>query len=185
VKLNHFALWLSLLICSPILQAQTRPSVPADFTVGPMRQQQLVGFNFLYVTRRATIRTIAEIAGTEVPKLFDAIKAANIQERGPVIFIFHGMTGAPDQPFDVEMGMAVEENVVPPDGYETVELKPATCATVLYSGDMPNIGHAYEKVFPAMSAAGLTPSGETREYYLYFEDDKSPNNVVLVAIVSK
>ena len=41
---------------------------------------------------------------------------------------------------------------------------------------------AYEKLMPAVFAAKLTPVGESREVYLYFEGVDSPNNVVQLQI---
>jgi effector-binding domain-containing protein len=174
-----------VLACCTVASAQTRPSTQPDFTLGPVRQQHLVGVNFLYTTCKATIRTIADVAGAEVPKLFDAIKEANIQQRGPVIFIYRNLTDNLDAPFDVQIGMAVEDNVVPPTGYQSIQLSPSDCATILYTGSMANIGQAYATLMPAAWSYERKPTGETREYYLYFEDDKSPNNVVLIATVLK
>jgi hypothetical protein len=43
---------------------------------------------------------------------------------------------------------------------------------------MSRIDRAYEKLGPSVTAAGHTPTGETRELYLYWEKPESPNNVI-------
>jgi effector-binding domain-containing protein len=176
---------LTLVLFCTALQAQTQPSTQPTYTVGPTCMRHLVGFNFVYTICHATIKTIADVAGTEVPKLFDAVKNAGIQQQGPVVFIYKNTPTSADQPFDFQLGMAVEQGPRAPPGYQSTQLNAIDCATILYTGDMANIGHAYGALFQALPATGKIPTGETREYYLYFEDDKSPNNVVLITAVLK
>lgn len=81
--------------------------------------------------------------------------------------------------------MAVEQGPQAPPGYQSNQLNAIDRATILYTGDMANIGQAYGALFQALSATEKIATGETREYYLHFEDDKSPNNVVLITAVLK
>ena len=47
---------------------------------------------------------------------------------------------------------------------------------------MDQQGQAYQKLIPALSAAGHKPTGEEREMCLYWEGVESSNNVFLMQI---
>lgn len=169
------------------VMGQTRPAGDADAkpSVGPMRVEHLKGFNYVYVSRQASIRTIGQVFAVEVPKLTAALKTGEIQLRGGPISVYHGMTADPNQKFDVDIGFPVDAEAMAPEGYQLVPMNAANCATVLFSGRMAEIGQAYQHLYPQLNARGLQPAPETHEYYLYWEDFNSPNNVVLVAVVLK
>ena len=56
------------------------------------------------------------------------------------------------------------------------------CASVTYTGPVPTIDKAYDRLIPAVQGAGLITTDETRELYLNWEGPDSPNDQVLVAI---
>ena len=56
------------------------------------------------------------------------------------------------------------------------------CATILYTGPVNEQSKAYEKLIPAITAAGLKPTGEEREMCLYWEGLESSNNVFIMMI---
>jgi predicted transcriptional regulator YdeE len=168
-----------------ILFAQTRPS--EDVSVGSVRKLTLPGFNFLCVDTQATQKTIGDTSKTEIPKLFTAMKSANIEPHGPLVFIFQDLPQDPDATFDMKIGIAVDESAVAPDGYEIDPLPAVECQTVLYGGPFAEIGQAFQKLMPKLygQKSDLTPTGELREYFLYYENATSPNNVTLIAGVVK
>jgi hypothetical protein len=176
---------LASILFPSLLLAQTRPS--EDVTVGSPRQLTLPGFNYLYVDVQTTRKTIAEAAAREVPNLFAALQAANIQLRGPMVFITEDRPADPDAVFDLKMGIAVGKNAVAPSGYEVDPLPPVECLTVLYGGPLSMIGQAFHKLLPSLDgpASVSAPTGEIREYFFYFESATSPNNVTLIASVLK
>jgi len=59
-------------------------------------------------------------------------------------------------------------------------LPPFHCATALYTGSVQHLGEALGRLDQAMKEKGLKSTGEYRERYLYWEDDQSPNNVMLL-----
>ena len=178
-----------LALLAAAVMAQTRPAgqngADAKPSVGPMRVEHLMGFNYLYVSREATLKTIGQVFAVELPKLIAALKTENIQMRGGMISVYHGLTADPSRKFNVDIGFPVEAGAMAPEGYQLLPLSDTNCATVVYSGRMAEIGQAYQQLYPKLFARGLQPTGDTREYYLYWEDANSPNNVVLVAVVLK
>jgi effector-binding domain-containing protein len=61
----------------------------------------------------------------------------------------------------------------------------AKFATMLYTGSTANIAKVYEKLMPAVAKAGLTPAGDFREMYIYWERPDSLNNVIQVQVELK
>ena len=76
----------------------------------------------------------------------------------------------------------VEENSKGGGDVKVRKTEPFKAATVLYTGSVFEVGQCYQKLFPAIKQMGLEPSGEEREFTLYFEELESPNNVVLVQV---
>src|SRR5205814_254550 len=62
------------------------------------------------------------------------------------------------------------------------EAEPFNSATFFYTGTVNDQGKAYEKLVPAMKAAGLVPTGEEREMCLYWEGVESGNNVFFMQV---
>jgi hypothetical protein len=185
--MKHIALKFALasLMFPSILLAQTRPS--EDVSIGSVRKLTLPAFNFLYVDTQTMLKTIGDTSKKEIPKLYLAMRASNIQPHGPLVYIFQGLTADPTAVFHMKIGIAVNENAVAPDGYAVDPLPPVACQTILYGGPFAKIGQAFQQLIPILygGSPDSTPTGEIREYFLYFEDANSPNNVTLIAGVVK
>jgi predicted transcriptional regulator YdeE len=161
-------------------EAKEPPEAKPEFLVGEMRIQRLPGPTYLHAETETTLAKIGQVAGETIPALLKALAEGNVRLPGPMINVYRGATGEMDTPFKLCIGFAVAEGTKPVGVYKVKKLDDFRCATVLFSGPMAKIGEAYGKLFPALTAAGHTPTGETREYYLYWESDKSPNNILLI-----
>jgi hypothetical protein len=170
---------LGALLFPSVLLAQTQPS--DNVSISPVRELNLRGFNFLYVDKQVTRAMIGDAAKTEVPKLFRTLRDAHIDPIGPMVFIYPDMPADPQAEFDLEIGITVGPDAVAPDGYDVEQVPPTDCQTVLFGGAMAKIGRAFAKLMPKLHDGTVTPTGEIREYILYFEDAASPNNVCLIA----
>ncbi len=176
---------LASMLFPSVLLAQTRPS--EDVSIGSPRRLRLPGFNFLFVDTQVTRQTIGDTARTEIPNLFVALKIANIQPRGPMVFMFQNPPADPNAVFELKIGIAVGKDAVAPNGYEVDELPPVECQTVLYGGPLAKIGQARQELMSSLNGAGpdSAATGEIREYFYNFEGANSPNNVTLIAGVLK
>ena len=161
-------------------EAEKAPEAKPEFVVGEMRIQRFPGPTYLHAERETTLAKIGGVAGEVVPALLKAVADGNVRITGPMINVYQGATGDRETSFKLCIGLAVAEGTKPVGDFKVKKLDDFRCATVLFSGPMAKIGDAYAKLFPALMAAGHTPTGETREYYLYWESDKSPNNIVLI-----
>lgn len=104
----------------------------------------------------------------------------------PAIFVYHGNTGDPNAKFKIATGFPVKETVKPVGDFKIKKLDGIRCASVYYTGSLEHIGKAYESLFGQLIKAGHKPTGETRELYLYWAGETSPNTVVeLQAAIGK
>jgi effector-binding domain-containing protein len=185
------SLWLGL-ICSTALvanaagdgaQAAPAGNEPARPLIGEMHVQTLGAFTYCY----SVLETDFTKLGPDIEKLMPAITKASedgkVKIAGPFVLTYQG--GAhqhPEQPFTGEVGLIVADGAIAEGEAKVRKVKPFKCATVLYTGPIAHIGDAYQKLFPAVAQAGLTPTGEEREFTLFYEGLDSPNNVILVQV---
>jgi effector-binding domain-containing protein len=174
-----------MMVCSTVLMGQSkRPGATTarESSLGPMRQQTIRGFTYLSATTQTTLATIQQVVVPTTEKLLKAMRENSISPRGPMIFTYHGVTGDPRAKFKLEIGMPVEEGAKAPEGFTVSRVEPFKCATFLYTGAVDGIGPAYQKLIPQIFEAGMMPGMISREFYLYWEDPQSPNNVIQIQI---
>jgi effector-binding domain-containing protein len=86
------------------------------------------------------------------------------------------------KPFTLDIGIETVDDAKPTDDLKVRKLSRFKCATMLYTGSLQNLSKVYEKLVPAALAAGHKLTGESREFYLYWEGPDSKNNVVQVQV---
>ncbi len=151
---------------------------PADFLVGEMRVQTMPVVTYLYGSKQTTFAKIREAIGELTGGLEKAIQDGKFKYIGPPIFTYTGVQQDMSAPFTLEVGFPVAEGTQAFGEYKVKNLPALKCATALFSGGITNVGKAWEKLFPAVFGAGLQPTMDVREMYLYWEGENSPNNVV-------
>jgi effector-binding domain-containing protein len=158
---------------------------PAGVTVSEMRVQTLKGFTFMHLKQTTTVKGMVDHLGKDVKGLSAAMTANHIERHGPLVIVMHGVTADPDRAFEIEAGFEVEAGAAAPAGYAVAELPPSKLAVVLYGGPLMGVGEAYRRTFAGLPAAGLTATGNMREYILYNEGVDSPNSVAMAAVEVK
>jgi effector-binding domain-containing protein len=183
--------FILLLLCSiSLTQGAEKPAAPAEsgVTVGEMRIQTVPAMTYLYLPAETTFAQMGEPIRAGYDKVFAAASEAKLLIARPTLLVYQG--GAHfnrDKPFKMELGIIVADDTKLPDGVGGEEIKvrktePFKCATILYTGHVNEQGQAYEKLIPALAAAGHKPTGEEREMCLYWEGIDSPNNVFMMQI---
>jgi effector-binding domain-containing protein len=118
--------------------------------------------------------------------LTEMIKAANENKEGlhgPLMHFYYGAPHtSPAKTFKMETGFFVPDGAKGVGDFKVRELPAYKCATMLYTGPGLRIGEAWQKIYRTLGDKGLTPTGEERELYLYWEGPDSPNNIVQVQI---
>ena len=169
----------------PATQPAAKPDEPAedqDFVISGMRVQELKGMTYLFVSSQSTLGQITDNVRQSMEKLHPGLKSGQVKPVGPALIIFHGVNGDPSSPFPLEVGFPVASETAAPDGLAVKKLDSFRCATVLYSGGMQEIHHAYEAVYNDLTTAGLEPTDEGREAVLIFEGPDSVNNVMMIQV---
>ena len=159
----------------------TRPA-EREFAVTPLRVQQLQGIDEYCYGEAQT--TFADLKNS-IDKLMDPIDRANtagkIQLAGPYVFVYKGISDDMAKPITLQVGRQVKPGAAAGET-KTRKLESLRAATVVYTGNLSNFPKVYPGIYADLFAAGLTPTGELRETYAYWEGPESPNNVIIVQI---
>jgi effector-binding domain-containing protein len=165
------------------LGAASAAGQEAPPVIGQMIVQTIPARHFVF----GGIETDFQRMVTPVVQTLTDLAARGVEQkvglRGPVVHYFYGAPHRmPDQPFKMETGHFVPAGTPAVGEFPVRELPEFKCATLLYVGRGAQIGDAWQALYRAVRAAGLTPTEEERELYLYFEGTDSPNNVVQVQV---
>jgi effector-binding domain-containing protein len=166
----------------PAPAAAATPAAPGDQEpiVTKMRVQDYKAQTYFYTSTETTLNQISNVAMESIPKLVAAMRENNVDVVGPMTFVYHGVTQDRDKPFQLEIGFAVSPGTKEAGDFKVRELAAFHCASVIYSGPIMQIAMAYQGLFTELFGAGLQPTDETREMYLYWEAPDSPNNVQVI-----
>jgi effector-binding domain-containing protein len=185
---------LLLLSSIPFLRAADKPpaapAAPAaesGVTIGEMRIQTVPALTYLCAPAETSFEKMGEPVVATFEKIFATVAEAKIMIARPTLLVYQDSPHFhPEKPFKMEIGVVVGDDTKLPDG-APAEMKlrrtePFKCATVLYTGPVDQQGQAYQKLIPALTAAGLAPTGEEREMCLYWEGVESKHNVFFMQI---
>jgi effector-binding domain-containing protein len=187
MRLSLISLALVLLTCGIVLAGPTtKPVNPKDagddFVVSKMRVQEFNPKTYLYAETQTTLAQIGPVVTDLIGKLKETMKDGKVQPAGPMIFVYQGATHDPNQQFTLQVGFPVAPETKDIGNFKVRQLEKFRAATVLFSGAIANVSSAYQQVFTDLYGANLQPTGETREYYLYWEAPESVNNVQLIQV---
>ena len=166
-------------------EAKKEAPKPAEYLVGEMHVQDLPEMNYVYGSAETTFEKMLDVINKYIPVMTKGIEEGELRSGGSAMFVYKGMTEDMSKPFTLEVGWCVPPNAKAFGELQLRKVKAAKCATILYTGSVANMPKMYEKLMPAIKAAGLTPAGDMREMYLYWENPESANNVIQVQVEVK
>jgi effector-binding domain-containing protein len=173
-------------LCAVLCHAQptTKPAARA-YAVTPMRVQQLVGAeHFCYAEAETTFANLKDTIDKLIP-LVNPPPERFARPFGDLIFVYDGPMDDPAKPFKLSIGMSVKPGTVAPAGTKLRKLESIRAATAVYSGSLQHIGQAFGQLHSELREAGLQPTGQSRETYVYWEGHDSANNVIILQIAVK
>ena len=155
--------------------------------IGEVRLRVMAPITFAYVPAETTFDRLGETIGEAMPLIEKAATEGKVRVTSPFVLSYpegsaHLMH---NKQFKVQIGLKVEEGSTPQLEGGDVKVRttePFKCATIMYMGPIARIGDSYQKLFPAIEKMGLAPTGEEREFTLYFESLESGNNVILIQV---
>src|SRR5258706_6749404 len=177
---------LALFLAIPSLAAE--PEVkkeapkPAEYLVGEMHVQDLPAVTYIYGSSQTTFDKMMDLINKYIPLLTKGIEDGTVREKGPAMFIYKGVQEDMSKPFTLEIGWCVADDAKDVGELKVRKAPAAKYATMLYTGSTANVAKVYEKLMPAVAKAGLTPAGDVREMYIFWERPDSLKKVVQVQV---
>jgi predicted transcriptional regulator YdeE len=169
----------------PATQPAAKPDAPdadQDYVISPMRVQELKGMTYLYISSKTSLAELGDHIRQSMEKIEPALKSGQVKPIGAALIIYHGVNQDPSSEFPLEVGFPVAADTKAADGFSIEKLDKFRCATVIYSGSMQQIHHAYEAVYNDLLGEGLEPTDEGRQAILMFEGPDSVNNVAMIEV---
>jgi len=154
---------------------------PAYFT-GPAAIQTFAEGTFFHLSTKSTLADLPARMGQLVPQLQNALKSSGLASLGPLLVVYHGISPELEKPFDMEVGVLVPKGTPASADCRVRNLAPFTCATTVFTGSFAKLGKVYETLYPTLLASGKTPLPESRQMILFWENETSSNNMLLVQI---
>jgi effector-binding domain-containing protein len=154
-------------------------------TIGEMRVQTIPALTYLYVPIETSFENIGEPVVDGYNKVFSAASESKLLIARPTMITYEGgphVNWSLTKTFKAQVGIVVEDGTQAAGEAKVRKTQPFKCATILYTGTVNDQGKAYEKLVPALKAAGLVPTGEEREMCLYWEGVESANNVFFMQV---
>lgn len=150
--------------------------------VATPRVQRFPAMTVLCKTTRTTLMEVGKVAGPIIESLMKTARESGIPIEGSPMFLYHDASPDPSKPFDLDVAVLVHADAKPAGDAKVKQLPAFNCVSTVYCGPMFRIGEAYGQLMAQYQAAGVQPTDETREMFLYWEAPDSPNNVTLVQI---
>lgn len=125
--------------------------------------------------RRLTLPEVGPAAAAAAAAVTAAAEAAGLSAAGPWIFAAHGLPRDKVTSFDLDYCLPVTGG--------TDRLPALHCAAQVYEGPLSGLfSDGYAPLLAAIAAAGLRPTGESREVYHRWEGPDSAANRVEIQI---
>lgn len=156
-----------------------------EISIGEMRIQTIPPMSYLCTPAETTFATMREPVRSGFDRAFRAAAEAKLLIARPTMLVYEGNPHVhyhPQKSFKMEIGVIVADDSKI-DAFDDLRIRktePFKCATILYTGTVRGQGKAWQKLIPAMTAAGLKPTGEEREMCLYWEGLESSSNVYMM-----
>jgi effector-binding domain-containing protein len=143
-----------------------------------VRTKETSGRTYLCLKKEIKFAEMKDFAVEAITELFQKATDLKLGQGGPVMFTYFNFMGDPEQKFTAEIALPILKKEAEQLGgayiRQTTKFK---CASTIYQGSLANLGEAWHSFAQtAMSKGEFT--GESREFYLYFESAESPNNIV-------
>jgi len=110
------------------------------------------------------------------------MEAGKVNPSGPLVFVFDGVTGQPDEPFDLTLAQTVADKDAKLEGYTNQPLPAFHCVSFYFTGRYADLPKAYGRVMREVNEGGYVMTGVNREVCLYHESDDSANNITEIQI---
>lgn len=150
--------------------------------LGPVAIREYRAQTYFHLVRRASQKTMPEVMKQAFPELLAAAEKASVMPLGGAVVVYKNVTPDPDAEFEVQIGVLVNTGTAASGEAKVRELEAFRSASLLYSGSLDQIGEAYMRLYQTLMAGGKMPTQEMRQMILYWEDETSDSNVMLLQV---
>ena len=177
----HYRLHLSPWV-HPATRPTSRPSSRAVANLSEVRSESWPATAFFSISTTSSVpETDAAILRLR-DELANAIDEQDVPVTGPLEIIFRGRSTDLAHRFTIEAGYPVAPGTRA-SGKFTVKTLPALpCMAVTFTGSGMLIDKAYDKLEPAIDAAGLRRTGEVREVYQRWNGPDAGDTLIEIGI---
>jgi len=142
--------------------------------------------SYLCTPAETTFAKMAQPVKTGFDRIFHTAIESKLLIARPTMLVYQDNPHFhPQEAFKMEIGVIVTDDAKIDAAAGDLKIRktePFKCATILYTGPVNEQGQAYQKLIPAMTAAGLAPTGEEREMCLYWEGPESSSNIFMMLV---
>jgi hypothetical protein len=176
---------IAILFPAGLLSAQGLPGDKGGYTLSPPRTSTLKGADFAYVSVQTTYADMGTVLSAIMMQFDDSMKSGQFLPTGGPVFEYQGAGEDRNKTFTMRIGYPVAAGTKAFGGFQVGKLEPKKSATTVFIGRRDSLSAAYQKLYTQIGAAGLTPGDMHRERYLYYEDEASNNNIMLIEVELK
>lgn len=152
-----------------------------EVVVGAPRIQMVAGFTYFFAEEK---HIMENLVGRSLDRVVAIVRAGfqRIFPRvdQPSLLVMFIDDPVEDGIYDVRAGFAVSHGTQPVDGVFVEDQQPALVASILYCGPIGMIHKSYSPLMEYMNQNALKCVVGWREWYLYYENHESSNNVLWV-----
>ena len=148
-----------------------------DYIIGQPRLQKVEGFHYFYMELK---HTDPGQAGPLARKAHDTYARVIGESYRPTLLVM--FFSVPDEPnvYDIQTGFSVRKGTVPIGEAKVRYVEPTLCVSLLAWGDIGVYAKSYAPLIEFAEEKGLKCKEGFREWDLYWEGDRSKNNIILV-----
>lgn len=131
-----------------------------------------------------TLKDIPALAEQVIPQLYAEAEATGLEVCGPVEFIYTGLNGGMDSPFELSILIPIAKRKKTKSAKPFIQdrTKPFRCAAAEHNGSMETIRITYSALFDTLKRAEHKTTDEFREVYHNWVSYYSPFNVTEIQV---
>ncbi len=136
------------------------------------------------VTRqmKTTLKTMTKEVEPIIEGLMQEVESSNLDQSGPLEFIYTGVNTDMEHVFDLEIAVPVATGSKDQDAVKTKNLPELKCVSTLFKGSMDEIDDVYKTIYTGLEQKGIIPTDTVREIYENWVSYSSKENVVEIQV---
>ena len=138
---------------------------------------------YFYYSEKTTLRKLNDVANKEAKPIMETLEQLDLQQAGPMEFIYFDCTEDLDKEFTLEIAIPVaEQKTYVGNKYAFKEVGEFKCISQVHHGDIAKLPEVYDTMFKKIFADNVKVTNEIREVYEHYEVNSSANNITEIQV---